>query len=74
MALAASGLGVGLVPALACEADDPVRYAEAVPAPPARIVHALVRRGAARRPALAAVLAALGDQASRSRIAPQRFT
>ncbi len=73
-ALAASGLGVGLVPALACEADDPVRYAEAVPAPPARIVHALVRRGAARRPALAAVLAALRDQAPSSRIAPQRFT
>ena len=59
-ALAASGLGVGFVPALACTGTEPVRYAEASPAPPARLVHALVRGGAARRPAVAAVLRELG--------------
>jgi DNA-binding transcriptional LysR family regulator len=57
-ALAASGLGVGFIPALACSGGS-VRYVEAVPTPPSRLVHALVRGGAARRPALAAVLRAL---------------
>lgn len=55
-ALAASGLAVGFVPALACSGFEGVRYVEVLPAPPARLVFALVRRGAARRPALRAVL------------------
>jgi DNA-binding transcriptional LysR family regulator len=58
-ALAASGLAVGLLPALACTGAAGVRYVEVSPPPPARLVSALVRRGAARRPALAAVLGAL---------------
>ncbi len=58
-ALAASGLAVGFLPALACTGAARVRYVEVSPAPPARLVSALVRRGAARRPALAAVLGAL---------------
>jgi DNA-binding transcriptional LysR family regulator len=62
-ALAASGLAVGLLPALACTGPEPVRYVEASPAPPARRIHALVRRGAARRPALAALLGALDAEA-----------
>jgi DNA-binding transcriptional LysR family regulator len=57
--LVAAGIGVGLLPALACTAAQGVRHAAGAPAPPARHVHALVRRGAARRPALAATLAAL---------------
>jgi DNA-binding transcriptional LysR family regulator len=58
--LVASGLGIGLLPALACFGSNRVRFAElAAPAPPRRHVGALVRRGAARRPALAAVLEAL---------------
>lgn len=64
-ALAASGLAVGFIPALACTGVAPVRYVEAVPAPPSRLVHALVRGGAARRPALAAVLAALQERGLR---------
>jgi DNA-binding transcriptional LysR family regulator len=63
-ALAASGAGVGLLPALACTDAPGVRYAEGIPSPPARHVHALVRRGAARRPALAATLAALRQLAA----------
>ena len=59
-ALAASGLAVGFLPALACTGAARVRYVEVSPPPPARLVSALVRRGAARRPALAAVLGALG--------------
>jgi DNA-binding transcriptional LysR family regulator len=55
-ALAAAGIGIGLVPALACPGADGVRYARATPAPPRRHVSALVRRGAERRPAVAAVL------------------
>ena len=65
-ALAASGLAVGLLPALACTGSQDVRYVPATPAPPARWVHVLVRRGATRRPALAAVLAALADRADRA--------
>ncbi len=67
-ALAAAGLGVGLLPALACPGAAGVRYANATPAPPRRHVSALVRRGAERRPAVAAALEALrlvADQARR---------
>jgi DNA-binding transcriptional LysR family regulator len=62
--LVASGLGVGLLPALARTGSDAVRFAEATPAPPRRHVSALVRSGAARRPSLAAVLEALMRQAA----------
>jgi DNA-binding transcriptional LysR family regulator len=62
-ALAAAGLGVGLLPALACPGAAGVRYARATPAPPRRHVAALVRRGAGRRPAVAAVLGALSAAA-----------
>ncbi len=58
-ALVAGGLGVGLLPALARTDPPGVRYATAVPAPPRRQVTALVRRGAARRPALDVTLEAL---------------
>jgi DNA-binding transcriptional LysR family regulator len=62
--LVASGLGVGLLPALARTGSDAVRFASATPAPPRRHVSALVRSGAARRPSLSAVLAALMRQAA----------
>jgi DNA-binding transcriptional LysR family regulator len=58
-ALVAAGLGVGLLPTLARTDPPGVHYATAVPAPPRRQVIALVRRGAARRPALAVTLEAL---------------
>ena len=61
--LVAAGLGVALLPALACTPVSGVHYAAARPAPPSRHVVALVRRGAARRPALAALLALLRHQA-----------
>jgi DNA-binding transcriptional LysR family regulator len=61
--LVAAGLGVGLLPALACIGSTDVRFATTKPAPPRRHVSALVRRGAARRPALRAVLEALRQQA-----------
>ena len=61
--LIGSGLGVGLLPALACSGSHAVRFAEIVPAPPCRHVSALVRHGAVRRPALAATLDALGSRA-----------
>jgi DNA-binding transcriptional LysR family regulator len=58
--LVAARLGIALLPALACDLEVPgVRFAETEPAPPARHVFALVRRGAARRPALGAMLEAL---------------
>jgi DNA-binding transcriptional LysR family regulator len=57
--LAAAGLGVGLLPALACEGPEPVRFARITEPAPHRHVWALLRRGAARRPALAAILDAL---------------
>jgi DNA-binding transcriptional LysR family regulator len=60
--LVEAGLGVALVPALACSRSEAVRFAEATPAPPRRHVTALVRSGAARRPSLAAVLEALKRQ------------
>jgi DNA-binding transcriptional LysR family regulator len=61
--LVAAGLGVALLPALACTPVPGVHYAAARPAPPSRHIVALVRRGAARRPALAALLALLRHQA-----------
>jgi DNA-binding transcriptional LysR family regulator len=57
--LVGSGIGIALLPALACSGSENVRYAQAIPPPPRRQVFALVRRGAARRPALAATLEAL---------------
>jgi DNA-binding transcriptional LysR family regulator len=57
-ALVAAGLGVALLPALACTPHDGVAYLEITP-PPRRHVWALARRGATRRPALAAALKAL---------------
>jgi DNA-binding transcriptional LysR family regulator len=59
--LAGAGLGIGLLPELACGGPEPVRFARVDP-PPHRHVWALVRRGAARRPALAATLDALADR------------
>jgi DNA-binding transcriptional LysR family regulator len=67
--LVGPGLGIGLLPALACSGSGEVRYAEVSPPPPRRHVSALVRRGAARRPALAAALDALRR---RGRAAPAR--
>jgi DNA-binding transcriptional LysR family regulator len=58
-ALVASGAGVALLPALACCGAEGVRYARAVPEPPSRHVWALARRGAERRPDVAAALEAL---------------
>ena len=58
-ALVASGAGVALLPALACCGAEGVRYARAVPEPPSRHVWALARRGAERRPGVAAALEAL---------------
>jgi DNA-binding transcriptional LysR family regulator len=63
-ALAGAGLGIGLLPALACTASQDVRFARVEPPPPHRHVSALVRRGAVRRPALAATLDALRRRAS----------
>ena len=58
-ALVGAGLGIALMPALACTPDPRVRYATVTPGPPRRHVAALARRAAARRPALAATLTAL---------------
>ena len=60
-ALVAAGLGIALLPALACSPATGVRYLEVAPAPPRRHVWALTRRGATRRPALAAALSALQE-------------
>ena len=62
--LVESGLGIGLLPALARTGSNRVRFAPATPAPPRRQVSTLVRSGAARRPSLAAVLEALMRQAA----------
>jgi DNA-binding transcriptional LysR family regulator len=70
-ALVEAGLGIGLLPALACSGSETVRFAETRPAPPRRQVTALVRSGAARRPSLAAVLDALMRQASPIAAEPQ---
>jgi DNA-binding transcriptional LysR family regulator len=65
-ALVAAGLGVALLPALACEPSEGVRHLEVAPSPPRRHIHALTRRGATRRPALAAALSALQEVRPRS--------
>jgi DNA-binding transcriptional LysR family regulator len=62
--LVAAGLGIGLLPALACIHSTDVQFATAVPAPPHRRVSALARRGAAQRPALRAAIEALRRCAS----------
>jgi DNA-binding transcriptional LysR family regulator len=63
-ALVAAGLGIGLLPALACAGSEGVRFAEvAAPAPPRRHIDALTRSAATRRPALAATLEALSGVA-----------
>ena len=59
VALCAAGLGVALLPALACVPQAGIHYVPVVPAPPRRHVAAFVRRGAAARPALAETLNAL---------------
>ena len=59
LALVAAGLGAGLVPELACSPTAGVHYVRALPAPPRRHISALLRRGAAQRPALAATLEAI---------------
>ncbi|MBD0283508.1 MAG: LysR family transcriptional regulator [Thermoleophilaceae bacterium] len=65
--LVGAGLGVALLPALACSGSAEVRFAEAIPPPPRRHLSVLVRRGAASRPALAATLDALIRRASAAR-------
>ena len=65
--IVAEGLGVGLLPALACTNRPGVRYARARPAPPDRQIAVLLRRGAGTRPAIAATLAALESQSRRIR-------
>jgi DNA-binding transcriptional LysR family regulator len=64
--LVAAGLGVALLPVLACDGTHGVRYVEVTPAPPRRHIAALTRRGATRRPALAAALSALQQVRPRS--------
>src|SRR5918999_2301489 len=59
--LVAARLGIALLPALACAPAPGVRYLEVTPSPPRRHVWALTRRGATRRPALAAALSALQE-------------
>jgi DNA-binding transcriptional LysR family regulator len=59
--LVEAGLGVGLLPRLACDPSAGVRFAPVTPAAPRRHVSALVRRGAARRPALQAALDVLAS-------------
>jgi DNA-binding transcriptional LysR family regulator len=63
-ALVAAGLGVALLPALACEPTDGVTHRGIVA--PSRHIWALARRGATRRPALAAALTALQAVGARS--------
>ena len=58
-ALVAAGLGVALLPALARTPHPGIRHCTATPAAPRRHVWALARRGATRRPALAAALHAI---------------
>jgi len=63
-ALVGSGLGIALLPALACSGSENVRFVRVTPAPPQREISALVRRGAARRPALGTTLSVLRRCAS----------
>jgi DNA-binding transcriptional LysR family regulator len=65
-ALVAAGLGIGLLPALACTDSANVRFATVVPAPPRRRVSALARRGTAQRPAVRAALDTLRGCAERA--------
>ena len=60
-ALMVSGLGIGLMPEIARREGDGLRFADADPSPPRRRISAIVRRGAVRRPALAALLEAMGS-------------
>lgn len=64
LALVTAGLAVALLPALAEHQAGAaaVRFVDAVPAPPARKIYALIRQGASRRPSVAAALSALRDQ------------
>jgi DNA-binding transcriptional LysR family regulator len=64
--LVAAGLGIALLPALACEPVAGLRHVEPTPSPPRRHVHAHARRGATRRPGVAAALDALGEVRPRS--------
>jgi DNA-binding transcriptional LysR family regulator len=66
-ALAGAGLGVGMLGALACTPAPGVRYALPARPAPRRLVSALLRSGSAGRPALAATLDALQQQAGTSR-------
>jgi DNA-binding transcriptional LysR family regulator len=59
--LPAAGLGVTFLPALARTDTRGLRYARVRPPEPRRHIAALLRRGAASRPAIATVLAALRD-------------
>jgi DNA-binding transcriptional LysR family regulator len=65
-ALVAAGLGIALLPELACEPAAGVTYREVTPSPPRRHITALARRGATRRPSLAAALTALESVRPRS--------
>jgi DNA-binding transcriptional LysR family regulator len=58
-ALVAAGLGIGLLPALACADCNGVQFVALRPAPPHRRVSALARRGTAERPAVRAALETL---------------
>ena len=61
-ALVAAGLGRRAAPASwPARPRNGVAYHEVTPSPPRRHVHALARRGATRRPALAAALSALRE-------------
>jgi DNA-binding transcriptional LysR family regulator len=62
--LVRDGLGVALLPALACTPGQGIRFADVTPRPPRRHVWGLARRGATRRPALAATLNALHARAA----------
>jgi DNA-binding transcriptional LysR family regulator len=63
-ALVEAGLGIGLLPALACNGPERVRFASVAAASPRRHVSAFVRGGAARRPAVGAALDALRSEAA----------
>jgi len=66
--LVAAGVGVGLLPALACRDKAGVEFATTTPRPPRRHVSALVRRGSARRPAVREILDALRQAGSRRQV------
>jgi DNA-binding transcriptional LysR family regulator len=71
-ALVVAGLGIALLPALACEPARTIEYVAVTPTTQ-RHVWALARRGATRRPALAAALHALQTVTpGRSSAAPPR--